>query len=82
MEDAAEKLNSVQRLCVLMFDEMALSQMHLNISSDHIIGFKDLGEKETTENIADHVLVPMIKEVKANYKQPIFMASVEELQWM
>ncbi|KAF9405134.1 hypothetical protein HW555_014002 [Spodoptera exigua] len=55
---------------------MALSPaMNLNIPTDQIIGFEDFGKdvnSNQTENIADHVLVLMIKGIKMHYKQPIF----------
>ncbi|CAB3248401.1 unnamed protein product [Arctia plantaginis] len=55
MKDATEKLTTEQRLCVLMFDEMAISpSMHFDVPSDQIIGFEDMGSVHT-ENIADHV---------------------------
>ncbi|KAH9645583.1 hypothetical protein HF086_005232 [Spodoptera exigua] len=59
IKNATEKFNTEQRLCILMFDEMALSPaMNLNIPADQIIGFEDFGKdvnSNQTENIADHV---------------------------
>ncbi|CAK1591441.1 unnamed protein product [Parnassius mnemosyne] len=56
-----------QRLCNLMFDEIALTPvLYYNRSIDQIIDF----EKNTVK-IADHCLVFMIKGIKSKYKQPI-----------
>lgn len=72
LKNAADKLGMEQRLCVLIFDEMSLSpSLHFNTAFDQVIGFEDFGGNEITENIADHVLVFMIKGLKAKFKQPI-----------
>lgn len=72
LKTSASKLSMEQSLCVLMFDEMSLSpSLHYNAALDQIVGFENFGGSEITDNIADHVLVFMIKGLKANYKQPI-----------
>lgn len=66
------KLSQDDRLCTLIFDEMALSpHMEYNPKKDRASGFVNhIGE--SSRKIADHVLVFMIRGVMKNYKQPIF----------
>lgn len=60
-----------QKLCVLLFDEIALTpHLDYNRRGDKITGFVDNGEK-TMKKIADHALVFMIKGIFYNYKQAV-----------
>lgn len=65
------KMNDLERLCVLLFDEMALTP-HFDYSrrNDDITGFVNNGEIRENK-IADHALVFMIRGIHKNYKQPI-----------
>ncbi|RVE48289.1 hypothetical protein evm_007040 [Chilo suppressalis] len=68
IKDTVQKMNLEDKLCILMFDEMSLSpQVHYDRVNDKLKGFTDFDNNQ----IADHVLVFMIKGVKANYKQPV-----------
>lgn len=69
-----EKMKYDDRLCILMFDEMALSpHFYYNQRKDRISGFVNHTGK-STRKIADHVLVFMIRGVTKNYKQPIYFS--------
>ncbi|KAI4455765.1 thap domain-containing protein 9 [Holotrichia oblita] len=59
------------RLCVLMFDEMAI-QPHLEYSSyeDEVIGFENDGYT-TTSKIAEHAMVFMLRGICTAWKQPV-----------
>lgn len=71
MKIQAEKMKPAEKLCILLFDEMALkSNLTYNERLDKVIGFVDNGE-ETTKEFADHAQVFMIRGLVKNYKQPI-----------
>ncbi|XP_072947212.1 uncharacterized protein [Epargyreus clarus] len=56
------------RTCSLSFDEMSLNpQISYNKQKDSLEGFTTNENK----NIADHVLVFMVKGIKNNFKQPV-----------
>lgn len=60
------------RLRTLIFDEMTLEpHVHLNVHSSQFEGFEDTGDDEMTGNLADHVLVFMVKGITKSWKQPI-----------
>lgn len=66
------KMSETDRLCVLLFDEMALCpHFDYNKKKDLIRGFVDNG-KEADNKIADHALVFMLRGILKNYKQPLF----------
>ncbi|KAG7298322.1 hypothetical protein JYU34_017922 [Plutella xylostella] len=71
LKKRARKMKPDDRLCTLIFDEMALSP-HFDYSKkrDDIVGFVNNGH-ETRNQIADHALVFMIRGISKNYKQPI-----------
>lgn len=59
-------MNTEDKLCTLIFDEMSISpKINYDAAKDDIKGFT------TQKQIADHVLVFMVKGIKANYKQPV-----------
>lgn len=80
IKDTVRNMNIQDKLCTLMFDEMALTpQVHYDRINDKLRGFTDFENKK----IANHVLVFMIKGVKANYKQPVayyFTNSISKIQ--
>ncbi|CAK1597997.1 unnamed protein product [Parnassius mnemosyne] len=71
LKKATKKMKDDSKLCVLLFDEIALSP-HFDYSKrkDRISGFVDNGKKNLPI-IADHALVFMIRGIYKNYKQPI-----------
>lgn len=59
------------RYCSVMFDEMSLScGLQYTSGADVIDGFVDSGSYKNN-NLADHVLVFMVRGIKKKYKQPI-----------
>lgn len=65
------KMPPVHRICIVAFDEMALSpSLQFNQKHDQISGFVDNGQTRMS-TIADHVLVFMVRGVIKKYKQPI-----------
>ncbi|CAG4948422.1 unnamed protein product [Colias eurytheme] len=66
-----KRMKTDDKLCTLIFDEMALSpHFEYNQKKDKISGYVNYNGK-ATQKIADHVLVFMIRGVLKNYKQPI-----------
>lgn len=48
------------RMCVLLFDEMDLSQnLQYDVASDGILGFEDLGDGNVSEKYGNRALVFM-----------------------
>lgn len=66
-----KKMKNDDKLCTLIFDEMALSpHFDYNTKKDRISGVVNYCG-EATNKIADHVLVFMIRGITRNYKQPL-----------
>lgn len=60
------------RYCTLLFDEMSLSPRLLyDERKDRIEGFEDFGNNRRSNQIADHVLVFMIRGIRRKFKQPV-----------
>ncbi|CAH2107477.1 unnamed protein product [Euphydryas editha] len=75
IKDTASKLGREDKLCQIMFDEMSVSpSLHFDTGLDEICGFEDFGEANRNNNIADHVILFIIKGIKAQYKQPVCFA--------
>lgn len=55
-----------------MFDEMSLKE-HLQYDSfhDHIVGYEDLGNSQSSSKLANHALVFMAQGIFSNWKQPL-----------
>lgn len=71
LKKRGSKMSETDRLCVILFDEMALCpHFDYNKKKDLIRGFVDNGKKAENK-IADHVLVFMLRGVVKNYKQPL-----------
>ncbi|CAB3253325.1 unnamed protein product [Arctia plantaginis] len=71
LKTRAERMNTKQKLCLLLFDEISLMpHFDYNRKRDAIIGFVDNGEV-THNKIADHALVFMIRGIYYNYKQAV-----------
>ncbi|KAI4461488.1 thap-type zinc finger [Holotrichia oblita] len=61
IKESIKNLQSQEKYCTLMFDEMALqANLHWSTSQDRIIGFEDYGF-ECSSKIADHALVFMLR---------------------
>lgn len=66
-----QKLPEIDRNCILLFDEMAVGTgLTYDSKNDVIFGFNTFG-KQSLPDIADHVLVFMIKGIRRKYKQPV-----------
>ncbi|XP_045784266.1 uncharacterized protein LOC123880269 [Maniola jurtina] len=71
LKKRGSKMSETDKLCVILFDEMALCpHFDYNKKKDLIRGFVDSGKKAENK-IADHVLVFMLRGVVKNYKQPL-----------
>ncbi|CAG4948119.1 unnamed protein product [Colias eurytheme] len=72
LKKKVQKMKDSEKLCTLIFDEMALTpHFDYNRKKDKVTGFVNyVGEPK--KQIADHVLVYMIRGVVRNYKQPIY----------
>ncbi|XP_048487715.1 uncharacterized protein LOC125491003 [Plutella xylostella] len=73
LKSNAEKLKEDDKICVILFDEIALKRRLIyNISADKIDGYVDLGnEGGRSAKIADHALVFMLQGIRKKMKQPI-----------
>lgn len=71
LEKRVKKMTDSEKLCVLLFDEIALSP-HFDYMrrNDEICGFVNNGQTKK-EEIADHALVFMLRGIQKNYKQPL-----------
>jgi len=67
LKHQAQKLNTLDRYCTLLFDEMALdATLTYDKKSDSIFGFEEKNLK-----FANHVLVFMLRGLRKKFKQPI-----------
>lgn len=73
LKKKAAKLHPKDKLCALLFDEIALKKrLIFNPRTDKIEGFEDLGEGQNrTSEIANHALVFMLQGLHKKIKQPI-----------
>lgn len=68
LKKTVSNLDTEDRLCTLIFDEMSIMpQIHYDSSSDELKGFSSNGKNQ----IANHALVFMVKGIKKHYKQPV-----------
>lgn len=66
------KMEDKDKLCSVMFDEIAISPgFHYSKFSDQVVGYVDLGSLGKSNDIANRVLVFMIRGLNKEYKQPI-----------
>lgn len=71
LKKRVETMTEDEKLCTLLFDEIAISpNFEYNRRKDLINGFVTNGD-ERKKKIADHALVFMLRGVIKNYKQPI-----------
>ena len=71
LEFRTPKMKMINKMCVLMFDEMSL-QVHVDYCryDDEVVGFVDDGTNRK-KILADHVQVFMIRSIFGNWKQPV-----------
>lgn len=68
----AFKLKHNDRLCSLIFDEMAIEpDLSYCKKEDTIYGFENFGGNEKHSRLCDHVLVFMLRGINRKWKQPI-----------
>lgn len=68
IKNTVMNLDLKERLCSLIFDEMSLTpQIHFDAAKDELKGLTSHGKL----GFANHVLVFMVKGIKANFKQPV-----------
>lgn len=61
-----------QRVYVLILDEISIKPCLIyNVSKGEVSGFKQFGTMETTQHIANQVLVLMIRSLKGNKTLPL-----------
>lgn len=69
LKSVADRMSPHKKLCVLMFDEVALTpHFDYNRRVDAISGFVNNGTT-SKKQIADHALVFMMRGIQKNYKQ-------------
>jgi len=68
----ATQLKPNDRLCSLVFDEMAIAPATAyNIKDDMVYGFENFGINEKSRILCDHVLVFLLRGIHRKWKQPI-----------
>lgn len=71
LKNRAENMQKVNKLCNLMFDEMAIgANLSYNVRKDQVVGFVNNGST-SNQGYADHAQVFMIRGLIQNYKQAI-----------
>jgi hypothetical protein len=72
LKDRVSKLKSIDKNCVLMFDEIALCPgLQYNIKTDSVDGFVDFGGANRRLAFADHALVFIVKGIHRKWKQTV-----------
>ena len=67
-------MDDKDKCLALIFDEMSLeSSLVYNHGLDKIAGFEDFGELETSEFVANHALVFMVRGLLSKWKQPQYL---------
>ena len=68
----ATRLKPNDRLCSLVFDEMAIAPATAyNIKDDMVYGFENFGRNDKNRILCDHVLVFLLRGIHRKWKQPI-----------
>ncbi|KAJ8971075.1 hypothetical protein NQ314_000908 [Rhamnusium bicolor] len=66
------KMNSLNRVCCLAFDEISLSVgLKYEKSKDKVVGYVDLGSIGRRNEIANHALVFLVQGIGKHWKQPV-----------
>lgn len=65
---SADKMENIDKYCILTFDEIVLKKRMLyNETTGSVTGFADFGDGQRTPEIADHALVIMLQGINSNY---------------
>uniref|UniRef100_A0A2A4JY71 THAP-type domain-containing protein n=2 Tax=Heliothis virescens TaxID=7102 RepID=A0A2A4JY71_HELVI len=68
----AAKMNDVEKLCIVLFDEVALkAHLSYNARQDKVTGVVDNGQQRQID-FADHAQVFMVRGLLKNYKQAVY----------
>lgn len=71
LKSSIAKLDSLDKHCVLMFDEISLEpSLTYDRKWDEVVGFQDIDGNKTLK-FADHALVFMVQGLRKKWKQPI-----------
>ena len=72
LKQKSEVFDDNEKVCCLIFDEMALkSHLQYNSKSDTIDGFATVNEGSAEKFVANHASVFMIRGLTTNWKQPV-----------
>ncbi len=72
MGKQVENMSVMDRLCLIMFDEMATKEnLIYNKSLDEIEGFEEFDPEDKTEYIANHAGVFIVKGITKKWKLPV-----------
>lgn len=78
LKSKVSRMSTVDKLCVLMFDEVSLEAgLAYNQQYDCIDGCVDFGEGNRKPHFADHAIVFMLKGIARKWKMPICFAFCE-----
>lgn len=74
-----EKMDHLDKYCILIFDEIALSaNLQYNAANDLIESFEDIGDGVRRCKFADHALVFMARGIHKKWKQPLCFYFLEQ----
>lgn len=72
LEKDVKKMEPIDRVCCLMFDEMSLQpSITYDVRQDEIVGFVKCGNHYKTNALADHAMVFMVRGLHRKWKQPV-----------
>lgn len=72
LRESILKMSEAEKCCILVFDEMSIAcNVQYNRRDDCIEGIPDTGSSRHSPDLADHVLVFMLRGVYKQWKQPI-----------
>lgn len=65
-------LPDINKYCILCIDEMSLTHLFYNITTDKVIGFEDIGYLQSCSQLLTHnVAVIIVKGICQSWKQPL-----------
>ena len=68
----AENLEGHEQECVMMMDEISFKKgLGYDAKNDQVVGFVDHGKEGTTDVVANHAMVLMIRGIYGDWKMPI-----------
>lgn len=72
IDECLKDSDPVNRMCVLMFDEMAIKEhVWYDKTADIIVGYEDFGNGRRENKVANHALVFMAQGCRRSWKQPM-----------